>query len=547
MNQQMLFDNIEEASVSLDDVASQLEVSIASVRNWIKTGYLNQTSRGMVSIDSLEDFKKKISGGEKLTARANKSLKDSHNHDELLKKFYELINKDEVDISDVGPRYENALSNSYRNKEGIYYTPTNITERFFQKLPKDYSEFSFCDPCCGSGNFILTAIAHGIRPQNIYGYDIDPFAVEVTKKRVFERTGYITNKIFCADFLELTLKHNRPCFDVIFTNPPWGKKISKSQKEMYAKALGAGKSVDTSSLFFFACLARLTDGGYLGFLLQDAFFNVASYKDARRKALELQVKSVIDFGKLFKGLLTKAKGIVIENVKHVKGNIVECCSIATDHGRLQSSFSINPKSILNSNASQEESNVISHLYSLPHVTLNGRAKWGLGIVTGNNKKFVKDMPTDGYVAVYKGVDIKKDRINNPTSFIPDDLSLYQQVAPVELYQANEKLIYKFISSELVFFCDTMQRYVLNSANMVIPVGDFPISQLQLSQILNSRVINWLFRTVFDTHKVLRSDIEALPVHVDFFNKNQTFDERKFNEYLGLEEFVSALQFGCAVP
>jgi len=276
-------------------------------------------------------------------------------------------------------------------------------------------------------------------------------------------------------------------------------------------------------------------GGYLGFLLQDAFFNVASYEQARRKALELEIISIIDFGKPFKGLLTKAKGIVIKNGQMGQGGTVECSNVTAHHDRFQSSFLLNPKSILNANCSQEESETITHLYALPHVTLSGKAKWGLGIVTGNNKKFIRNTPLDGYVAAYKGSDIKNNGINDPSSYIPDNLSLYQQVAPIELYQADEKLIYKFISSQLVFFHDEKQRYVLNSANMLIPENGFPINQVQLRQLLNSKLMNWLFRAVFDTHKILRSDIEALPVHFEYFDENPIFEEHTFNNYLKVEE------------
>ncbi len=538
MTQQILFDDVQDTGLSLEDVATQLQVSSASVRNWIKTGYLEQIRQGVVSIESFEDFKKKVAGGEKLTSRANKSLKDSHNHEELQKKFISLLQAAKVNSEELGNKYEEALSNSYRNREGVYYTPLNIIKSFFQYLPNEYTKLSFCDPCCGSGNFIIAAIEHGISPERIHGYDVDEVAVELTKKRIYERTGYQSENIKSLDFLESSLKPNEQSFDIIFTNPPWGKKISKKQKDMYGVAFEAGKSIDTSSLFFFACLNRLKKDGYLGFLLQDAFFNVATYESARSKALSLQIISVMDFGKPFNGLLTKAKGILIKNTKSDDKNLVACEHPVGKHNRLQSSFLKNPKYILNSNTSQNESDVVSYLYSLPHVTLTGSARWGLGIVTGSNKKFVIDKPANGYVAVYKGADINKNDLSEATMFIPNDLSLYQQVAPKELYQAKEKLIYKFISSKLVFFCDTKQRYILNSANLVIPDEDFPISQIQLSKILSSRIMNWLFKNIFDTHKVLRSDIESLPIHTDYFQKCSEFSDDEFANYLGLEELES---------
>jgi len=535
MKSAVLPDEVEKTAISLKDVASNLAVSVASVRNWIKTGYLDQIQKGLVSQESFDAFKNNVAGGEKLTTRANKLLKDSHNHADLVKQYHSLINENKIDGYDLGLKYEQALSNSYRNKKGVYYTPATVVEHFFQYLPEDCSKLSFCDPCCGSGNFIIAAINHGISPENIYGYDIDPFAVALTKKRIYEKTGYQTNNILQTDFLECSLKPNPTQFDIIFTNPPWGKKIRKHQKQTFAKAVGAGKSLDTSSLFFFACLSRLANEGYLGFLLQEAFFNVACYEHARKKALALQVLSVIDFGKPFKGLLTKAKGIVLKNTAPKKANKVICSDIDSQHHRLQESFLLNPKAIFNSHCSPIESKTISHLYSLPHISLANQAKWGLGIVTGNNKKFIQNTPEKGYIAVYKGADISQGEINKADSFIPDDLSLYQQVAPIELYQAKEKLIYKFISSKLVFFCDEKQRHILNSANLLIPDKDFPISQFQLSAILNSGVMSWLFQAIFDTHKVLRSDLEALPVHCDYFTKHEKFDEQTFCEHLGIEQ------------
>ncbi len=534
MNQLSLFNNIED-SISIDDAAIQLSVSTASIRNWIKTGYLVQINRNLISKESFNRFKDEIAGSEKLISRANKSLKDDHNHDILKKNIRELLNANSKDIHDLGRMYEEALSNAYRNREGIYYTPDEIVETFFRYLPKDKRNLKFCDPCCGSGNFIIAAINAGFSPENVYGYDVDPIAAELTKKRVFKQTGIYTNNIIHTDFLEASIESNRPTYDVIFTNPPWGKKLDKKTKERYANIFGAGKSYDTTSLFFFAALSVLNSNGYIGFLVQDAFFNVASYEDVRKKALSLKIKALLDFGKPFKGLLTKAKGLVIENSSLVDGSAVECNGNGSKHQRVQDSFLKNPKSILNMNCSQEEANTIIHLYSLPHISLVNRAKWGLGIVTGNNKKFIIDRPAENFVAVYKGSDIKKSAIKAPSCFIPQDLSLYQQVAPNELYQAKEKLIYKFISSDLVFFCDTKQRYILNSANMIVLNKDFPISTVQLSQILNSKVINWLFKTIFDTHKVLRSDIEAIPIHVNYFEDNHLFDEYSFIEYLGLEE------------
>ena len=166
--------------------------------------------------------------------------------------------------------------------------------------------------------------------------------------------------------------------------------------------------------------------------------------------------------------------------------------------------------------------------------MHGQAKWGLGIVTGNNKKFCKKHSEEGYMPVFKGADISKGELNSPSYYIPEDLSLYQQVAPREIFLAKEKLIYKFISSNLCFFCDDQQHFVLNSANMLIPNSNFPITGRQLCDLLNSEVLNWVFKEIFNTHKILRSDIEVLPIHHAYFDEHDIFSEDTYWDYLNIE-------------
>ena len=116
-----------------------------------------------------------------------------------------------------------------------------------------------------------------------------------------------------------------------------------------------------------------------------------------------------------------------------------CCCRDRTFKRKQATFLGNPACIINFESSPEDASVLSRLFSKPYVTLEGSARWGLGIVSGNNKKFCNDAPGDDLMAVYKGVDIHKGRLDESTTFIPSDLSLYQQVAPVELFEADEKI------------------------------------------------------------------------------------------------------------
>lgn len=534
MKQGALFeaDNVE--AISIDDVACSLNVSSASVRNWIKTGYLHRATNNSVTVESFLAFKDEVLGSQKLNQRANKSLKDQHDHSSLEEMIHHKIGSNEASPEGLSDIYEESLSESYKNKEGVFYTPQEIAAEFFEYLPEDCSELTFCDPCCGTGNFLIEAVKRGFKPCNIYGYDIDEVALEISRKRIKQFSGGSESKIEKRDFLSVPYQIEQK-YDVIFTNPPWGKKIPKKEKDSLANYLEAGSSKDTSAIFFFASMKALNPSGYLGFLLQDAFFNIASYENARKKALANQILGLIDFGKPFKGLLTKAKGIVLRKQIPDALNATICASGKTKNKVSQKIFEKNPKSIFNFTCSETDLEVIKHILSVPHQTLRGSARWGLGIVTGNNKKFCLSEARDGYIPVFKGSDITKKGLKEPSTYIPDELSQYQQVAPLTLYNSGEKLIYKFISSELVFFHDAEKRFILNSANMLVLENGFPVSHKELCQLFNSKLMSWLFQKLFDTHKVLRADLESMPIFTDYFAERKIFSEESFLEYLSLEE------------
>jgi site-specific DNA-methyltransferase (adenine-specific) len=535
-NQATLFAE-DKVRISIPDAARDINVSDATIRNWIKTGLLEQSSKNHISISSINALKENVIGNDKLVLRANKSLKDNHNHDGLTAEIIAYVNDNSLDSNLLGAMYQDRLSDSYKNLEGIYYTPQDIVERFFETLPSDCSNLSFFDPCCGSGNFLVGALKKGFKPENIYGSDIDSTALEIAKRRFREFAGKDAENLKYGNFFENCIT-GKTCYDVIITNPPWGKKIDKNQKEQLNKALKGGASKDTSAIFLFGCLNLLKPNGTLGLLLQDAFFNIDVFADARVKSLEYELKELIDFGKPFKGLLTKAKGIVLKKSKvDVHKNEVLCQVDNKRHFRKQSSFTENPKVTLNFSISQTEAEIIKHIYSKKHVLLANNAVFGLGVVTGNNSKHCSPVSKENYVAAYRGSEIHRNRLDTPASYLSKDFSQYQQVAPLYLYEAEEKLIYRFISSDLVFFHDKNQSIILNSANMLILNKNFPISYTQLCDLLNSKVMNWLFKSLFDTHKVLRSDIESLPIHAQFFNKNPEFSEANYLDYLGIEEVL----------
>jgi site-specific DNA-methyltransferase (adenine-specific) len=523
-----------EHDVTTKKAAMILGVSPTTIHNWVKTGYLQIQPNRLINQNSIQSFLKNIAGKEKLHARANKLQKNSHDHKLLCKKIDENL-RAEIAPENLWQEYEHSLSESFRNKEGIFYTPQYVIDDMFKSIDDiNLENKTFLDPCCGSGNFIMQAIEKGFNVKNIFGFDTDKNAVAITKKRIFDKTGFVTETIFCEDFLEAA-KNTNTQFDYIFTNPPWGKKLSKERKHRFSEMYETGKSNDTSSLFFFACLQKLRESGKLGFLLPESFFNISAFEDARKAALNYSIERLINYEKSFEKILTHAQAIILKNEKPNENFYVTCEKKAHQEKRPQESFRSVPKHIFNFWLDAESNKIIEHIFSLPHTTIAHNAKWGLGIVTGNNKKMCKTICEKNLVPIFRGKDISAKGLKKPSLFIPEDFSRCQQVAPREFYLAKEKLMYRFISKKLIFFCDTKQRYMLNSANMLILHENFPLSGKQLSDLFNSDVMNWLFANIFRTHKILRSDLELLPIHVDYFVAHKVFEEETFLQFLNIEK------------
>ena len=98
---------------------------------------------------------------------------------------------------------------------------------------------------------------------------------------------------------------------------------------------------------------------------------------------------------------------------------------------------------------------------------------------------------------------------NYIRFVPES---FQQVAPVEMYRAKEKLLYRFISEVPVFTYDDRQTLSLNSCNIVIPDID-GLEMKYILAILNSSVAAYFISKKFNSVKLLRSHIEQMPIPV----------------------------------
>lgn len=406
-----------------------------------------------------------------------------------------------------------------RKKGGIYYTPRRIVEDLIDTLnatKPDSEEMLYLDPCCGSGNFLLSLVSRGVNARRLYGQDLDRTSAMLARISIYLHDKSLSYDMLCKNIRignTLTVPPSSQ-YDIVLGNPPWGSDYDVETLSLCRGLYGtAEKNRPESYDLFLECgLSLLHQDGLLAFVVPEAVLAVKSHSAIREIMLErCDFKSISYIGNVFSGVQCPAIILCVQNGG--SGSAVGCavrkpdCRYTISRPRRLSS------SLLQFNTTDEEESCLEALESnVKVVRLRDNARFALGIVTGDNAKYIAQTDEPGYEPIIKGGDIYKYGIvqtDNRILFHPEE---YQQVAPVEMYRAKEKLIYRFICDTPVFAYDNKQLLSLNSGNIVIPQIDGIDIRFVLA-ILNSSAAVFYFSRKFNSVKLLRSHIETLPIPV----------------------------------
>ena len=422
---------------------------------------------------------------------------------------YEYESNEDV----LGLIYISCKNIGNRKATGSYYTSTKVVKQLIRKFEFQENE-RVLDPCCGTGNFLLQ-LPDTVPFDNIFGNDIDSTSVKVTKLNMALKynvdletiDNHITQLDYLVDFSSDT------SFHYIIGNPPWGYDFSDKQKE-YLKAkyqATSGKNIESYDVFIEHAIDNLDLHGHLAFVLPEALLNVKAHTDIRSIILKKCSICNLDFlGNAFDGV--QCPCIIMDlqyqnspftTIGMIVSNKDGSFKIDTDRTTSAEYFSFT--------TSDDEYKIRQKVRkSGSAVYLKDNADFALGIVTGNNKDYISDIKTSENEMILKGADISKYHINPTTNYITFKPESFQQIAPTEMYRAPEKLLYRFISNQLVFAYDDKQTLSLNSCNIVIPKLD-GIKLKYILAILNSRVAQFIYKREFNSVKVLRSHIECIPI------------------------------------
>lgn len=232
----------------------------------------------------------------------------------------------DADRDAIGDAFEVFIGPALRGSEGQFFTPRNVVEMMVKIVDPKPGE-RIIDPACGSGGFLISALLHiwaQVReearrkkwtPHQLAKREMD---VATACFRGIDKNGFLSRVckaymalvgdgrggVFCRNSLEspktwpeeMQKKIEPGTFDVVFTNPPFGKKIvvkgapilsqfdlgHKWKRDKATRSLSKTATLHDDQppqiLFLERCLQLLKPGGRLGIVLPEAVFGMPTYE-----------------------------------------------------------------------------------------------------------------------------------------------------------------------------------------------------------------------------------------------------------------------------
>lgn len=416
----------------------------------------------------------------------------------------------------IGLLYISLRNIGARKLTGAYYTPTKVVQKLCDNLfsKNDYNNKTVLDPCCGTGNFIIN-LPSEIPYKNVFASDVDELAIKIARINYALKYGIsdktlIYDHIKQVDFIKSADKDVK--FDFIIGNPPWGFSFSQDLKAFLRKNYqsAVGNNIESYDIFVEQAIKILKKYGVLAFVLPEAILNVSAHNAIRKFILECSSIQRVDFlGDTFDKVQCPS---IILQLMHNQKHLNTVGTVVSDANR---SFTIGTdrkfEDVFLLNIDDFEYSILQKITNISsQVTLRDNAVFALGIVTGDNKKYVSSVKTFENEMILKGSDIYKFKFKPSNNFIEFKPELFQQVAPVEYYRAKEKLLYRFICNQPVFAYDNSGVLSLNSCNILIPnIQGLDIKYIMA--VLNSRVVSFYLMKKFNSVKLLRAHLEQVPI------------------------------------
>ena len=457
----------------------------------------------------------------------------------------------------IGLLYTGVMPEQLRAKLGAYYTPPALCERLLDMATEagvDWRCARVLDPACGGGAFLSpvarrmaerlqdtsAATALGDIVRRLRGFEIDPFAawmsqvfLDVTLDDLCRAAGTpLPQVVRVCDSLEQTPDGDP--FDLVVGNPPYGRAaLSPALRAKYHRSLFGHANL--YGLFTDLALRFARKGGVIAYVTSTSFLAGEYFKALRgllgREAPPVSIAFVEERKSVFADVLQETMLAAYRRGGHAGTGPVRFISPEPDGSikmRSAGSFRLperpdRPWIIPRTDA---QSGLVGRTDELPYRL----ADYGYRVSTGplvwnRHKRNLRDGPGKGRYPLLWAESVRSDgvfqfraqRRNHLPYFEPsgDDFWVVTDYPCVLLQRTTAKEQgRRLIAAELpASFIDEHEAVVVeNHLNMIRPIDGAPrVSPAAVAALLNSAVVDQLFRCINGSVAVSAYELEALPL------------------------------------
>jgi adenine-specific DNA-methyltransferase len=308
-------------------------------------------------------------------------------------------------------------------------------------------------------------------------------------------------------------------FDIIIGNPPYvqlsrKKDVSVKYKNFlrYRYKTSGGRL----NLFIFMMhlgIEILNRKGTLAYIIPNTLLTQDYYKDTRELLLKsCTIKAIVDYQDM---PFDKA---VVENITIIYSNYPSNdYKINIFRGTTESVYKwkqIPVKQFKNarSKSFSINSNALIERMFDGSVSLSTMCNINQAIALKGNKSLsLHNEYKKGYYKLLDGRNINKYGINWGGVFLDYDLERIHSCKRKDIFECEEKLLFRRVSSNLIFAYDNEQHYALNTIVVVTLKNKEEHNIKYLLALLNSKLMNYIYANKFKSTKKVFSEIQARSV------------------------------------
>ena len=452
----------------------------------------------------------------------------------------------------IGSVYTIMLPDTMRSGMGAYYTPPPLVNRLLDLASIAGSDFSTCtaiDPACGGGAFLAPVaqrmLKHTIQPSaklilkdiaaRLRGIELDPFAAWMTQ--VLLEASLLSLCVAAEErFPQIVtigdaLKHNTTNeFDLVIGNPPYGRvKLDAEMRAHYARSLYGHANL--YGLFTDLALHMAKRNGVIAYLTPTSFLGGQYFKALRKtltnKATPVAFDFIADREGVFDDVLQETILVAYHVTKSKKAASVSLVvPQGIEHANIES---IGKVQVPNSGGPwiiPRSTRDITYVKLIPRIP--GRlSDLGYQVSTGQlvwnrHKSQLRQVKKNGELPIIwaesvtsTGFNFRAERRNHaPYIRLREQPHLITRNACVLLQRTTAKEQERRLLSAVIpqTFIDQHGGVVVeNHLNIIYAPGCCEVAPATISVILNSEVIDRIFRCISGSVAVSAYELEALPL------------------------------------